>query len=106
MEARPVADSVAFSEGKMKKNALFDSPHLFYDAYCLLPGQSQKVHAHEGSDKVYYVLRGTGRFTVGNEERDLDEGHAVIARAGDPHGVRNETREELVLLVTMAPRPS
>ena len=105
MEARPVADSVAFSKEKMKKNALFDSPHLFYDAYCLLPGQSQKVHTHEGSDKVYYVLRGTGRFTVGDEERDLDEGHAVIARAGEPHGVRNETQDELVLLVTMAPRP-
>jgi mannose-6-phosphate isomerase-like protein (cupin superfamily) len=106
VETKYVADSVAFSEKEIKKNALFDSPHLFYDAYCLLPGQSQKVHAHEGSDKVYYVLRGTGRFTVGGEERDLGEGHAVIARAGDPHGVRNETQEELVLLVTMAPRPS
>ena len=106
MEIKSVADSVAFSGEKMKKNALFDSPHLFYDAYCLLPGQAQKVHAHEGSDKVYYVLRGTGRFTVGEEERDLGEGHAVIARAGDPHGVRNEKQEELVLLVTMAPRPS
>jgi hypothetical protein len=30
----------------------------------------------------------------------------VIARAGDPHGVRNDTQEDLVLLVTMAPRPS
>ena len=106
MEIKSVTDSEAFSEEKMKKNALFDSPHLFYDAYCLLPGQSQKVHAHEGSDKVYYVLRGTGRFTVGEEERDLGEGQAVIARAGDPHGVRNETQEDLVLLVTMAPRPS
>ena len=106
MEIRTVADSVAFSEEKMKKNALFDSPHLFYDAYCLLPGQAQKVHAHEGSDKVYYVLRGTGRFTVGGEERDLGEGEAVIARAGEPHGVSNETQEDLVLLVTMAPRPS
>ncbi len=106
MESRSVAQSVAFSEEKMQKNALFDSPHLFYDAYCLLPGQSQKVHAHEGSDKIYYVLRGTGRFTVGDEERDLAEGHAVIARAGDPHGVRNGTEENLVLLVTMAPRPS
>jgi mannose-6-phosphate isomerase-like protein (cupin superfamily) len=37
---------------------------------------------------------------------DLGEGHAVIARAGTPHGVRNETDENLVLLVTMAPRPS
>ena len=106
METRTVSDAVAFSEVKMKKNALFDSPHLFYDAYCLLPGQSQKVHAHESSDKVYYVLRGTGRFAVGEEERDLGEGNAVIARAGDPHGVRNETQENLVILVTIAPRPS
>ena len=106
METRKVAQSVAFSEEKMQKNSLFDSPHLFYDAYCLLPNQAQKVHAHEGSDKVYYVLRGTGHFTVGEEERDLGEGEAVIARAGDPHGVRNETQEDLVVLVTMAPRPS
>ena len=106
MEARSIAGSEAFSCEKMQKNALFDSPHMFYDTYCLLPGQAQKVHVHEGSDKVYYVLRGTGRFTVAEEERDLAEGHAVIARAGDPHGVRNETQEELVLLVTMAPRPS
>ena len=106
MESKLVSAEISFSEEKMKKNSLFDSPRLFYDAYCLLPGQAQKVHAHEGSDKVYYVLRGRGRFTVAEEERDLGEGHAVIARAGDPHGVRNETQEELVLLVTMAPRPS
>ena len=106
METRAVSEAVAFSEEKIKKNALFDSQHLFYDAYCLLPGQTQKVHSHEGSDKVYYVLQGTGRFTVGEEERDLGEGHAVIARAGDTHGVRNETQENLVVLVTMAPRPS
>ena len=90
----------------MKKNALFDSPHLFYDTYCLLPGQAQKVHAHEDSDKVYYVVRGTGRFTIGDGEADLTAGNAVIARAGVPHGVRNDSGDELVLLVTMAPRPS
>jgi mannose-6-phosphate isomerase-like protein (cupin superfamily) len=106
MESKLVDEEISFSEEKMKKNSLFDSPNLFYDAYCLLPGQAQKVHAHEGSDKVYYVLRGTGRFTIGDEEEDLGGGHAVIARAGVPHGVRNETNEDLVLLVTMAPIPS
>ena len=106
MDAKRVRGEISFSEEKMKKNSLFDSPYLFYDAYCLLPGQNQKVHAHEGSDKIYYVLEGTGSFTVGDEEEDLGEGHAVIARAGVPHGVRNETDENLVLLVTMAPRPS
>jgi len=106
LESKLISTEISFSEEKMKKNSLFDSPHLFYDAYCLLPGQAQKVHAHEGSDKVYYVLSGTGRFTVGDEEENLETGHAVIARSGLPHGVRNETGENLVLLVTMAPKPS
>jgi mannose-6-phosphate isomerase-like protein (cupin superfamily) len=106
LDSKPIKEAISFSEEKMKKNALFESPRLFYDLYCLLPDQQQKVHAHEDSDKVYYVLEGAGRFTVGDEERDLPQGHAVIAPAGKPHGVRNETRENLVILVTMAPRPS
>jgi mannose-6-phosphate isomerase-like protein (cupin superfamily) len=106
LETINVPDTVQFSEEKMRKNSLFDSPHLFYDTYCLLPGQAQKVHAHEGSDKVYYVLEGTGRFTVGEEQQDLTRGQAVIARSGEPHGVRNDSDENLVLLVTMAPPPA
>ena len=106
MESKLVNEEISFSEEKMKKNSLFDLPHLFYDAYCLLSRQIQKLHPHEDSDKVYYVLRGTGRFTVGDEEENLGTGHAVIARAEVPHGVRNETGENLILLVTMAPRPS
>ena len=106
MESKRITDSIKFSEEKLQKNSLFDSEHLFYDTYCLLPGQAQKVHAHDSSDKVYYVLEGTGRFTVGEEEEDLGEGFAVIARAGEPHGVRNETEENLILLVTMAPPPA
>lgn len=106
METTSINDAIAFSGEKMKKNPLFDSEKLFYDAYCLMPGQEQKVHTHEGSDKIYHVLEGTARFTVAGEERDLGPGNAVIARAGDSHGVRNETSENAVLLVTMAPRPS
>lgn len=106
MDHRHIDETISFSEEKMQKNSFFGSERLFYDAYCLLPGQAQKVHSHDGSDKVYFVVRGTGRFTVGEEERDLGEGNAVIAKAGEPHGVRNETDGELVMLVTMAPPPS
>lgn len=106
METVNIPDAIEFSEEKMRKNSLFDSPNLFYDTYCLLPDQSQKVHAHEGSDKVYYVLEGTGHFTIGEEEQNLTQGQAVIARAGEPHGVRNASNENLVLLVTMAPPPA
>lgn len=106
MDFKNIESVASFSEEKMKKNSFFDSERLFYDAYCLKPGQAQKVHAHEGSDKVYFVLQGTGHFTVGEESRELGEGNAVIARAGEPHGVANESGGDLVLLVTMAPPPA
>lgn len=106
METSHINDAISFSGEKLQKNSLFDSERLFYDAYCLMPGQEQKVHTHEGSDKIYYVLEGTARFTVAGEERDLGPGNAVIARAGEAHGVRNASGENAVLLVTMAPPPS
>lgn len=105
MEIRRLGDAIAFHPEKMAKNSLFDSPHMFYDVYCLLPGQAQKVHAHDGSDKVYTVLEGVATFTIGDEEAAHGAQTAVIARAGVPHGVRNASDANVVLLVTMAPRP-
>lgn len=106
MEVANINDVTSFSEERLQKNSFFDSEKLFYDAYCLMPGQAQKVHTHDGSDKVYYVIQGTASFTVAGEERDLGPGNAVIARAGEEHGVRNDTADNVMLLVTMAPRPS
>ena len=94
-----------FSDEKMQKVPVFESNKMFYDQYCLLPGQSQKVHSHEGEDKVYLVLEGEALFDIGGEQEMLTEGTAVIARAGVPHGVRNDSGTKLVLLVTMAPKP-
>ena len=94
-----------FSEEKMQKVPVFETDKMFFDQYCLLPGQSQKVHSHEGEDKVYLVLEGEALFDIGGEQEMLTEGTAVIARAGVPHGVRNDSGTKLVLLVMMAPRP-
>ena len=58
-----------FSSEKMQKNSLFASDQLFCDVYCLEPGQEQRVHAHAGSDKIYYVLEGSGVFTLSEAAR-------------------------------------
>ncbi len=100
-----VADRVAFASEKMKKVGLVDTPRMFCDAYCFEPGQEQKGHRHAGSDKVYYVLSGSGRIQVGADERDVAAGDLVWAPAGEDHAVRNPGPERLVLLVTMAPKP-
>lgn len=100
-----VADRLAFSAEKMKKVGLVDTPSLFCDAYCFEPGQEQAGHRHAVGDKLYYVLSGRGRITVGDEERDVVAGDLVCAPAGDAHGVRNPGPDRLVLLVMMAPKP-
>jgi quercetin dioxygenase-like cupin family protein len=94
-----------FSPEKMQKVPVFVSDKLFFDQYCLLPGQFQKVHTHGGEDKIYVVLEGEAVFDVGGETARLEAGHAVLARAGVAHGVRNDTDDRVVLLVAMAPRP-
>ena len=94
-----------FSPEKMKKVSLFDTERLFCDIYCLEPGQEQKPHRHEDSDKVYLVLEGKGRFRIGSDEEELSQNMAVLAPAGVEHGVVNNSKERLAVLVFVAPKP-
>jgi mannose-6-phosphate isomerase-like protein (cupin superfamily) len=105
MEVVDHRTAIGFAAEKLQKNPLFDSEHFFCDLYCLRPGQFQKLHSHDGSDKVYWVLAGTVRCVVGEEERDLQVGELTIARSGQAHGVRNESQADAVLAVFMAPKP-
>ena len=105
MEVRSIQGLVRFSDEKMQKSPVFDSPKYFCDLYCMRPGQDQRVHSHADSDKIYFVLRGKGLFHIAGEERELGEGETVIARPGQDHGVKNSSTEDLVLLVFMTPRP-
>ena len=106
MEAfKKISDALHFGADKMKKNGLFETDRMFCDLYCFEAGQSQNVHSHEGSDKVYFVLEGRGRFQIGEEERELGKYEIALAPSGQKHGVKNAGPDRLVLLVTMAPKP-
>jgi mannose-6-phosphate isomerase-like protein (cupin superfamily) len=105
MEFRDVIEIARYSPEKMQKLNLFESRNFFCDVYCLEPGQSQKVHAHQTEDKLYYVLEGTGAFTIGTEEQEHGSGCLILAPSGVEHGVRNTSAARLKLLVFMAPHP-
>jgi quercetin dioxygenase-like cupin family protein len=101
---RSVTRSATFSGEKPAKADLYAGEHLFVGLNCFEPGQSQKVHAHAGADKFYYVCTGRARLTVGDETREVAEGEIIWAPAGVPHGVA-EALERTVLLVGIAPPP-
>ena len=105
MDIIDLATARRFAAEKMQKVSLFDTDRMFCDVYCFEPSQSQKVHAHPGSDKVYVVLEGQATVQVGDAHARLDPMQATMAPAGTDHGVVNAGPGRLVLLVFMAPKP-
>jgi len=103
MNVQRLREGFRFAAEKMTKSSLFETPRLWLDVYGLEPGQAQKIHAHDASDKVYLVLEGRVVAHVGGEERELGAEEAVLAPAGVAHGVRNAGEARAALLVVTAP---
>lgn len=88
-----------FDPEKYQKVLLLDSPQSALDLYCLLPGQSQRLHAHQGTDKYYLVWEGRATVQIGEEVRELSPGEAAIARADVDHSITNNTTAPVVAVV-------
>ncbi len=106
MDVKSAADTRKFSPEKLVKTSLFESERMFCDVYGVSPGQEQRTHAHEGSDKIYFVLEGCGVFKVEGDVREVGEKNVVYVPAGAPHSVKNDSGANLSLLVFMAPHPN
>jgi mannose-6-phosphate isomerase-like protein (cupin superfamily) len=100
-----IRDHAKLQPDKLAKIALATTARVQLDLYCVDAGQSQKPHTHGDQDKIYVVLEGRGRFSVGTEEERLGAGEAVVAPAGVEHGLVNDGPEPLLVLVVVAPPP-
>ena len=101
-----VKEQVRFSPEKMARVTLAATRRLQLDLYCVAPGQSQKAHTHADLDKVYYVIEGNGRFTLGGQEEKLGPGETLLAPSGIEHGLVNDGPDPLVVLVIVVPPPT
>ena len=101
---RPEEHAV-FSPDKMGKSTIFRSDRVLVGLNCFEPGQEHRLHTHVGQDKVYHVLSGSGRFTLDDEEIDMEAGMMLIAPEGVAHGIRNTGRGRLTVLAILSPAP-
>ena len=105
MKKIAIRDHVRFQPDKMAKIALGATERALLDLYCVAPGQTQKAHTHGDQDKIYVVLEGRVRISVGGSEDTLGPGEAVVAPAGIEHGLVNDGPEQGVILVVVTPPP-
>ena len=102
---RPEEHAV-FNVKKMGKSTLFRSDRVMVGLNAFEPGQEHKLHAHEGMDKIYHVLTGSGSFLLEDRELAMEPGVMLVAPEGVAHGIRNSGSDRLVVMAILAPAPS
>jgi quercetin dioxygenase-like cupin family protein len=105
MDVFKLSQLARYQPDKMAKVDLASSPRLISGLNCFEPGQAQKAHAHKGADKLYYVVEGSGEFSVGPEKRTLAAGELLHVPEGAEHGVVNTGRGRLSVLIVITPNP-
>jgi quercetin dioxygenase-like cupin family protein len=65
--------------------------------------QGPPQHRHAQHDEGFYILSGTVRFTVGDENHDATTGTLVMVPPGTPHTFANPTDQPAVMLSTFTP---
>jgi quercetin dioxygenase-like cupin family protein len=105
MFIKQVASLARFTPDRMAKTTLVEGNYLFAGLNSFEPGQEHAPHAHEGQDKLYFVLQGSGFVQVGDETETLSAGDAAFAASGVLHSIRNPGPERLVVMAILGPPP-
>jgi mannose-6-phosphate isomerase-like protein (cupin superfamily) len=69
----------------------------------LNPGKRTAPHYHPQTEEIYYILRGRGEMTIGQECGGVGPGDAIAIPAGAVHTILNSGTEPLVFLCCCAP---
>jgi mannose-6-phosphate isomerase-like protein (cupin superfamily) len=59
-----------------------------------------KLHYHERTDEIYYVIAGQGTMILDDEEIELHQGVVVYV----PRGVKHKAKDSLTVLTVCIPR--
>jgi mannose-6-phosphate isomerase-like protein (cupin superfamily) len=69
----------------------------------LPPGGVTTPHRHRLTEEIYYILQGTGRMRVDEDEREVSPGDAIAIPPGARHQMTNTGKEILKFLCCCAP---
>jgi quercetin dioxygenase-like cupin family protein len=106
MFVKRVSSSTKFSPDKMTKSTLAQGEFLFVGLNSFEPGQEHAAHAHQGQDKLYVIMEGSGMVQVGEQTELLSVGDAAFAPSGVVHSIRNPGPQRLVVMALLAPPPA
>jgi quercetin dioxygenase-like cupin family protein len=100
MDAVNAIAKVRFASAKPQTVHLHKGRRLAADLLCMEPGQRLEVAA---SERIYYVVTGTGSLHSGGAEQALPTGQLAATAPQEPHGIANTGSQRLVCVVIRGP---
>ncbi|MFC4776684.1 cupin domain-containing protein [Paenibacillus sp. GCM10023252] len=74
--------------------------NLRFINYTILPaGATIGLHTHGDDEEIYIVLEGSGEMTANGEVRQVKTGDLIVNPPFGTHGLVNNTKEEIRLMV-------
>ena len=101
MEMTKAESFMDFSISKYRRVPLPNTKGLIR-LLCFEPNQKVPLHCHPEADEIFYVLKGQGEISVGEEKVKVENGFFVKAPAGMLHQWKNG-KERLVLISVLIP---
>lgn len=90
-----------------QKVMVYQSDKTLGAMWCLEPGQEVFLHQHPNADDVWICLEGeSGLYFAGEgQEVEIKKGMAILAKAGQTHGMRNTGKDRFVFIGIAGPVP-
>jgi quercetin dioxygenase-like cupin family protein/DNA-directed RNA polymerase subunit RPC12/RpoP len=105
IQAVKISDVQEFNADKFLKKNPLPTDKLVFNTYFFKPRQILPFHKHPGSDELFYIIDGTGEFTVGNDSSMVGPGSVVYGPADVFHGLVNSGNSNMVVITVQAPKP-
>ena len=102
MEAFELADLLATVVSGDRPFHEFIRSHDLSAGLYVLPAGATDLQSPHTEDEMYYVVSGSARITVGDEDRPVSSGSVLFVPADVPHRF-HDIEAELVLLVVFGP---
>ena len=67
------------------------------------PGNKSRRHYHKETEEIYYILSGSGKIIMNDEEFDICPGHAIFIPIGVSHQIINTSNEQLIFVCADSP---
>jgi mannose-6-phosphate isomerase-like protein (cupin superfamily) len=85
-----------FDDAKRHQETIYSDDDSRISLLCMKPGQEVITHTHHGNH-IWLVVEGKGELVSGKDTQTIEPGKIVIVPAFEDHGIRNSSKENLVI---------